>query len=78
MTTGLETFAKVRALHDRATSAGEREAAAGRMVQLARKAGMTVAEAVSKLDAPQMTPAQAVAASFAEFFNRKGMGGTEG
>lgn len=50
MTAGLETFAKVRALHDRAGTPGEKAAAAGRMEALARSAGMTVAEAVSKLD----------------------------
>ena len=59
MTAGLETFAKVRALHDRTINAGEKAAAAGRMKKLAQKAGMTVAEAVSKLDAPAPPPAPA-------------------
>lgn len=50
MTAGLETFAKVRALHDRTDIPGEKAAAANRMEALARAAGMTTAEAVSKLD----------------------------
>lgn len=50
MAAGLETFAKVRALHDRTDNAGEKAAAASRMEALARRAGMTVAEAISKLD----------------------------
>ncbi|BCM88104.1 hypothetical protein [Methylobacterium indicum] len=56
MTASLETFAKVRALHDRTTNPGEKAAAAGRMEALARSAGMTVAEALSKLDAPAAHP----------------------
>lgn len=55
MIAGLETFAKVRALHDRTDNPGEKAAAAGRMEALARTAGMTVAEALSKLDAPAPT-----------------------
>ncbi|GJD53815.1 hypothetical protein OPKNFCMD_6593 [Methylobacterium crusticola] len=51
MTAGLETFAKVRALHDGAATAGERAAAAVKMQTFARKAGLTVEQAVSKLDA---------------------------
>lgn len=47
MTAGLETFAKVRALHDRTDSPGERAAAAGRMDALARAVGMTTDEAMS-------------------------------
>jgi len=50
MVAGLETFAKVRALHDRTDNPGEKAAAASRMEALARTAGMTVADAVSKLD----------------------------
>jgi hypothetical protein len=50
VTAGLETFAKVRALHDATTSPGEKAAAAGRMEALARTAGITVAEALSRLD----------------------------
>lgn len=38
MTAGLETFAKVRALHDRTDNPGEKAAAAGRMKALARAA----------------------------------------
>ena len=66
MTAGLETFAKVRSLHDRAATPGEKAAAAGRMEVLARLAGMTVAEAVSKLDAP---PSPAQGGGFADFFD---------
>lgn len=51
MTPDLSTFAKVRALHDRTDSPGEKAAAAGRMEALARAAGMSVAEAVSRVDA---------------------------
>lgn len=72
MTAGLETFAKVRALHDRTTNPGEKAAAAIKMQTLARKAGMSVAEAVSKLDAPELRPrgqAQAAADAFNDFFN---------
>lgn len=70
MTAGLETFAKVRALHDRASTPGEKAAAASRMEALARTAGMTVAEAVSKLDRPKpMTQAEATAAAFNDLFN---------
>lgn len=50
MTVGLDTFAKVRALHDRTDNPGEKAAAAGRMEALARSAGMTVRQAKSKLD----------------------------
>lgn len=56
MTAGLETFAKVRALHDRTTSPGEKAAAASRMEALARSAGITVAEAVSRLDRAPAQP----------------------
>ncbi|CAO4167536.1 hypothetical protein [Methylorubrum extorquens] len=52
----LDTFAKVRALHDRTTNPGEKAAAASRMEALAHSAGMTVAEAVSNLDAPKPPP----------------------
>ena len=55
MTAGLETFAKVRALHDSTTHAGEKAAAMGRMEALARKAGLTVDQAMSKLDAQKRT-----------------------
>lgn len=70
MTASLETFAKVRVLHDRTASAGEKASAADRMKTLARKAGMSVEEAVSRLDAPKpRSPAQATAESFAGFMN---------
>ncbi|MDO9426027.1 MAG: hypothetical protein Q7T93_04280 [Methylobacterium sp.] len=52
MVTGLETFAKVRALHDRTDSAGEKAAAMLKMQTLARKVGMSVEQAVSTLDVP--------------------------
>ncbi len=55
MADGLETFAKVRALHDSTTHAGEKANAASRMEALARKAGFTVEEAMSKLDAQKRT-----------------------
>lgn len=78
MTARLDTFAKVRALHDGATLPGEKAAAAARMQVLARKAGLTVEQAVSKLDAtsrtaakpPPRSPARAAADAINEFFNR--------
>ena len=71
MTAGLETFAKVRALHDATASPDERASAAVRMRTLARKAGLTVEQAVSRLDAPlPKTPAQAAADAFNALFNR--------
>ncbi|MDP4027080.1 helix-turn-helix domain-containing protein [Methylobacterium sp. NEAU 140] len=69
MTAGLETFAKVRALHDATTHPGERASAAARMKTLARKAGMTVAEAVSKLDAPPVEVAAFRTVNMADFFD---------
>lgn len=68
MTAGLETFAKVRALHDRTTSPGEKAAAAARMKTLARKAGLTVDQAVSRLDAPPAT-ARSLFEGFEGLFN---------
>lgn len=66
----LDTFAKVRALHDRTNNAGERAAAASRMEKLARKAGMSVSEALSKLDTPApKSQAQAATNAFNDFFN---------
>ena len=56
MTAALETFAKVRALHDGTDSPGEKAAAMLKMQTLAGKAGMTVEEAVSTLDAPGPKP----------------------
>lgn len=72
MSPDLATFAKVRALHDSTTNAGEKASAAARMTVLARKAGMTVEEAVSKLDTAEPIPrtaAQAATDAFNEFFN---------
>lgn len=65
MTDGLETFAKVRTLHDRAHHPGEKAAAAGRMEALGSAAGMTVAEAASKLDASTPKPSSL----FEDLFN---------
>ncbi|MHC2019972.1 hypothetical protein [Methylobacterium sp. CM6247] len=70
MAAGLETFAKVRALHDRTDSPGEKAAAMMKMQTLARKAGMSVEQALSTLDASKpKTQAQAAADAFNEFFN---------
>lgn len=72
MSPDLATFAKVHALHDSTTNAGEKASAAARMTVLARKAGMTIEEAMSRLDAAEPTPrtgAQAAADAFNEFFN---------
>jgi len=66
----LDRFAKVRALHDRTDNRHERKVAATKMKALAREAGMTVAQAKRKLDAPPVvTPAQAAASAFNDFFN---------
>lgn len=73
MVAGLETFAKVRALHDRTDNPGERAAAASRMEALARSAGMTVAEAVSKLDTPPPTTRGGAADFFDTPFFREAM-----
>lgn len=64
----LDTFGKVRALHDRTTNPGEKAAAASRMEALAHSAGMTVAEALSNLDAPA-TPPAAPRNIFEDLFN---------
>lgn len=70
MTVDLSTFAKVRALHNSTTNPGERAAAASRMKVLARKAGLTVKQAKSMLDAPKpMTQAEAAAKAFNDLFN---------
>jgi hypothetical protein len=69
MTAGLETFAKVRALHDRTTNPGEKASAAARMRTLASKAGMTVEEAVSKLDAPPVTILASRTVDMGSFFD---------
>ena len=72
MAAGLETFAKVRALHDRTDSPGEKAAAMLKMQTLARKAGMSVEQAVSTLDATEpktQSQAQAAASAFSDFFN---------
>lgn len=65
MTVGLETFAKVRALHDRTDSQGEKAAAMLKMQTLARKAGMSVEQAMSTLD----TPAPKPSSFFDDLFN---------
>ncbi|MGU3337180.1 hypothetical protein ACLBXJ_04140 [Methylobacterium mesophilicum] len=71
MTAGLETFAKVRALHDSTTSAGEKESAAARMKAIAVRAGLTVEQALSKLDTPKpVTDAQSMVDAFASFMDR--------
>ena len=71
MVSDLDTFAKVRALHDRTDSPGEKAAAAGRMNALAQAAGMTVAEAVTKLDrAAAQTPLGAGWPDFADVLRR--------
>lgn len=71
MTAGLETFAKVRALHDSTTSPGEKESAAARMKAIAVKAGFTVEQALSKLDTRRpVTDAQFMVDAFAEFMDR--------
>ena len=69
MTAGLETFAKVRALHDRTTNPGEKASAAARMKTLAGKAGMTVDQAMSKLDTPPVTIAASCTVNVADFFD---------
>ncbi|MHC2017806.1 hypothetical protein [Methylobacterium sp. CM6247] len=53
MVAGLENFAKVRALHDRSDSPGEKAAAMMKMQTLVRKAGMSVEQALSTLHAPE-------------------------
>lgn len=68
MTAGLETFAKVRALHDRATIPGEKAAAARQMQALAKKAGLTVTQAKAQLDRPAPKPA-GPGSFFEELFN---------
>jgi hypothetical protein len=71
MTTGLDTFAKVSALHDHTDSPGEKASAAARMNAIAMKAGLTVEQALSKLDTPKpVTDAQSMVDAFAEFMNR--------
>ncbi|MCJ2070045.1 hypothetical protein MKK75_14785 [Methylobacterium sp. J-030] len=69
MTAGLETFAKVRALHDSTTNLGEKASAAARMKALAAKAGMTVDQAVSKLDTLSVTIAASRTVNMADFFD---------
>lgn len=73
MTAGLETFAKVRALHDRTDSPGEKTAAMLKMQTLARRAGMSVEQAMSKLDTPEPTIAASAtfdtAKGFSDAFN---------
>lgn len=69
MTAGLETFAKVRALHDRTTNPGEKASAAARMETLAARAGLTVTEAVSKLDEQPVTVAAFRTVDMGDFFD---------
>lgn len=61
----IDRFAKIRRLHDSTTNAGEKASAASRMRILARKAGLTVEQAVSKLDANPTVPRN----PFEEWFN---------
>jgi hypothetical protein len=62
----LDRFAKIRRLHDSTTNGGEKAAAAARMTSMAGKAGLSVEQAVSKLDAPKpSTPSH----FFNELFN---------
>ena len=65
MVAGLDTFQKVRALHDRTDSPGEKAAAMLKMQTLARKAGMSVEQAMSTLDAPPPKPSN----FFEDLFN---------
>ncbi|SEP10043.1 hypothetical protein SAMN02799625_04677 [Methylobacterium sp. UNC300MFChir4.1] len=69
MTACLETFAKVRALHDGTANPGEKASAAARMKTLAAKAGMTVDEAVSKLDTPPVTIVASRTVDMGSFFD---------
>lgn len=67
-------FAKVKAMHDGTTHAGERAAAASRMEAMARSAGMTVEDALSKLDKTHASSAFGANASTSWFddFLREG------
>lgn len=58
-------FAKVCALHDDTAHSGEKAAAAAKMASIAAAGGMTVAQAVSKLDAMSTKPRN----PFEELFN---------
>lgn len=60
------TFAKVRDLHERGATAGERSAAGARMKALADSAGLSLAEAIARTDPPK--PATPVSI-FEELFN---------
>ncbi|MCJ2091977.1 helix-turn-helix domain-containing protein [Methylobacterium sp. J-072] len=65
-----DRFAKIRTLHDSTTNAGEKASAAARMKEIATKAGMTVDQALSRLDASKpVTKAETMAAAFNELFN---------
>lgn len=69
MPASLDTFAKVRALHDSTTFPAEKAVAAERMEALARAAGMTTAEALSKLDREASRPTSGIDwTAFAEAF----------
>lgn len=63
--TGL--LSKVRALMEGGATEGEREAAKSRAEALAKKAGMTLSEALSKLDEAEAT--RSMADAFDDFFN---------
>jgi len=69
LTSSIETFAKVRALHDSTTNPGEKASAADRMKALAGKAGMTVDQALSKLDEPPVTIVASATVDMGDAFN---------
>lgn len=66
-TLDLDRFAKIHRLHGSTTNAGEKAAAAARLHVLASKAGLTVEQAVSRLDTQQ--PASPQGRGFADFFD---------
>lgn len=66
-----DLLSKVRALMDGGATEGEREAAKSRAEALAKKAGMTLPEALSKLDEVEAT--RSMADAFNDFFNSPDM-----
>ncbi|MFH1557453.1 MAG: winged helix-turn-helix domain-containing protein [Pseudomonadota bacterium] len=66
-----DLLSKVRALMDGGTTEGERDAAKSRAEVLANKAGMTLPEALSKLDEAEAT--RSMADAFNDFFNSPDM-----
>lgn len=64
----IEKFRKVYALVSRGATAGERAAAKARAEAMAKSAGMTFAQAVSKLDTPNPAPKPS-SNPFDDFFN---------